>query len=75
MFLFLFKKLMNFFKQKWVRRAAWTILNSLSAIMVACVIYVLYPEQFVMLIVVPVGTAASQLLTKWINQPTQTPEA
>ena len=60
-------KILKFLNQKWVKRAGWTILNTFSALIIAFVVYMFYPDVFVSVIIIPIAAAASQLLTKTLN--------
>ena len=62
------KVLLELFKSKEVRRALWTVLNSLMALTVASIVYLAGQDIEVALIVLPFAQALSQLLTKSINK-------
>ena len=57
---------------KTAKRFAWTLFNSLTAIGLALIIYLIYPEIFATIIVVPLATAISQMITKMLNTPKPT---
>ena len=58
---------MTFLKSKTAKRFAWTLLNSLSAVGLAVLIYIFYPNIFADVIIIPVATALSQMFTKYLN--------
>ena len=61
------KTLKDFFKTKTGKRALWTMLNSLMALVVAYLTYDASNSVDFAVVVFPVAQAVSQLFTKYLN--------